>query len=214
MTASKANAGLLKLPAELRNQIYELVLSPDPGEVVEVQEHERWYDTANAYLRPYARRDGWLVQPSSAPALLNVNHQIRSEALTIYYKVSTFTASFGSHLHMGFIRTAVSWLKEIGSENAARISEFVVRFQEQEFRDMACTTDFIKAGYTSMCRYHLGNPFFQGCVFPHSLPRKYQIIEAMELVGHGVALDKIKVVYYALAYGGGRSNWQEIELED
>lgn len=37
MEASKANAGLLKLPAELRNQIYELVLMPAPGEVIETQ---------------------------------------------------------------------------------------------------------------------------------------------------------------------------------
>lgn len=217
MVASKAKAGLLKLPAELRNHIYELVLTPEGGVPVETQAREEWHDYGR-YAPPDAvtKRAGWFARPTSTPALLSVNSQIRTEALPIYYKVNTFMASFGARLDKGFLRSAASWLKIIGPERASQIEKFIVRFVEQDLRKAACTTDFIKAGHNSMCTYGMDTrDLYWQCIFPHSEPRKYQIIEAMGLVEHGLALDKIRVLCHQMRWDlGTRGQWQETWLED
>lgn len=64
-TAPSAASHLLKLPPELRNKIYEFVLS------------ERIYITDETE-RPYK------------PGLLQVNRQIRSETRTMFYHLATF----------------------------------------------------------------------------------------------------------------------------
>lgn len=73
------NSRLLNLPPELRNMIYEHVLSSQEAIKVPGREHR--------YPNGRLKSTSWHFQ---LPPLLHTSHQIRMEAVSIYYSVNIF----------------------------------------------------------------------------------------------------------------------------
>ncbi|KAK5683014.1 hypothetical protein LTS10_004542 [Elasticomyces elasticus] len=90
--------GLLAIPPELRNAIYELVLEAHAG-------------AKNKDTKP--------------PALINVCRATRTEASALYYSTYPFTFSASAIYAMAraypFRRIVSKWLRAIGEENAKNI---------------------------------------------------------------------------------------------
>lgn len=127
MAKSRERVGFLSLPAELRNRIYELVVTSD-------DEKESCKESAAICI------------PSLQPPLTRTCRTIRSETLAMYYSRNRFSyagcdnefAKMANELEAGAGVDAVSWsfrngellgdagawLRAIGKENIALIKHF------------------------------------------------------------------------------------------
>jgi hypothetical protein len=90
-----ADCHLLKLPSELRNQIYELVL---------VATHDIDANTWCATRRFKSYYTRATIKYSMEPALLATCKQIRGEGLPIFYGQNTFFAKRGNAAWWNFLR--------------------------------------------------------------------------------------------------------------
>ncbi|CAK4033156.1 Hypothetical predicted protein [Lecanosticta acicola] len=95
-TTTETRPNLLSLPAELRNTIYELVLTSDNPVPV----------TRKVF-----------------PALLHTSSRLRKEAAPIYYQSNTFHAPCcDEHTHQDLVRL-VKWLELIGPVRASQLQQ-------------------------------------------------------------------------------------------
>lgn len=99
---------LFKLPAELRNRIYEYALTDDKQPLVVVH---TWLSVSNGY--------GLCMQP----ALVRTCRAIRNEALSIFYSSNEFTASFEMQYSERVMR---AWLERIGRQNREHLQQILV----------------------------------------------------------------------------------------
>lgn len=130
MTESKAHISFMSLSAELRNHIYELVVTPDrageggvDGELAICVQDVRF--EMDDSMTTWADSYGWTGSWRKQPAITRVSRQVRDESLPIYYGVNNFVAHpipgcrRKSQLHQARV-----WLRKIGVANARRIKRF------------------------------------------------------------------------------------------
>lgn len=104
ITPASNPSRLLSLPPELRNRIYEYVL------------------TRRHRLLPWKRQNIYPVEP----ALTRTCRQMRSEALGVFYHDNTFVAPVLETDKQVTVERAIGWYKRIGAANA----EFLVNREE------------------------------------------------------------------------------------
>ncbi|KAK5132974.1 hypothetical protein LTR08_008337 [Meristemomyces frigidus] len=90
--------GLLGLPPEIRDQIYELTAAKDRNTITMLSNHDCHKSEISA----------------SQPALSRVNHQLRAEALPTFYNTNLFLAEVSNREDLA---TAKRWLQAIGDLN-------------------------------------------------------------------------------------------------
>lgn len=148
MAAAEARFSIFKLPPELRNRIYELVLGP-PKHIC-VQRTDIFY-TANDGDTYYAGYGNCYSEYQRPPPITQVSRQIRAETTPIHYGQHTFVAYVDSDPFRwpdtpdewtqwrsdrqykkwtrgdpttGGVR---DWLDRIGSHQASLIKHFLIR---------------------------------------------------------------------------------------
>ncbi|KAK3628798.1 hypothetical protein LTR56_018417 [Elasticomyces elasticus] len=95
--------GLLALPAELREQIYELlVVKPRKCTITMLSNHDCFASEVSA----------------SQPAISYVCHQLRHETLATFYSNNIFLAEVSDRTDL---ETALRWLSAIGELNVSRL---------------------------------------------------------------------------------------------
>lgn len=125
----------MDLPRELRDHIYKILLikSTDPKEARCIAQCIDVIDThpMNYFLR---RR---LFRPARRPSLIHVSHQVRTEALHIYYAKNAFCMQLGRHTVGGNNNAAAiiaRWAKQVGIETLGELRDLTVNikcFHEQ-----------------------------------------------------------------------------------
>ena len=108
MQATKARLGFLKLSAELRNKIYELVL---------IAEEPIRIDRMN------------MLQFGRGPALFEVSKQVRIEALSIFYGGNEFCFSMNKHIDQTRFQSTSepkAWIRRLGPEKAGLIKSLTL----------------------------------------------------------------------------------------
>lgn len=128
MPEPKTSTGLLTLPPELRNRIYEYVVRPGEDEGGVTGEQAICVHNAPNYCDATAathhgRLTTWRVQP----ALTRVCRQTRNEALQIYYWANTFVDYVSGEYDFDGI---AGWAWDIGKVNAARVNQLSLRFKD------------------------------------------------------------------------------------
>lgn len=106
-TAPQASSPFLKLPPELRNRIYEAVLT-DPYAISAVH----WDFEIPRSTTP------------EQPPLTRTCRAIRAEALPIFYSSNTFMIGVKRECDAAYLRV---WLKAIGPQNRDAVHEVIVR---------------------------------------------------------------------------------------
>ena len=171
MTAAETRFSFDKLPAELRNQIYELALDRDGGDPFEVQLQHNDIDVDN-------EDDLIVVRPSRMPSLLHLNRQIRHEALPIFYDQTQFTATFAST--EAATRTVRDWLEVIGATQASKIKNLEVRFE--------CNARFYLA-HRRIDRGQIGMFRVNG----RRDPSKGEMLDELKLIDNEVEYEAVRV---------------------
>ena len=147
MAQSKANSGLLKLSAELRNRIYEIVLTARVGDKnhsceregqITINPADNHYDPRVEFeVEDYEDEDDVndVKRMPTQPAITKTSRQIREETLPIYYGENTFIAYPQKKMKTVFgARTitkkacyslggAEKWLQMIGPDNRALLKK-------------------------------------------------------------------------------------------
>lgn len=149
MADSKARIGFLTIPPELRNRIYELVLTQKDVILGPVEDGPMGIVTIGRSL--------WYppFESQGQPALTKTCHTIRSESLAVYYGRNKFRCSAPGSAYAGlveelqagtgsatststlgdakFLGDAPKWLQAIGKENTSLIKAFEVRIEQHPF---------------------------------------------------------------------------------
>ena len=119
MERSKSRINFFSLPAELRNQIYELVLLQAGGR------EPTLIATNTTYInlqRP---------EPPKLPGLLATSRQVRREALSIYFGANRFRAELlikeTEHFDLLLSSSIWKWVHAIGYENASKIKHLEIK---------------------------------------------------------------------------------------
>ncbi|KAK3724906.1 hypothetical protein LTR37_000954 [Vermiconidia calcicola] len=113
---------LQKLPAELRNRIYELVL-PRSNVVYAAFES-----------REYIKRE--IEEPVTQPALTRTCKQIRAEALALFYgALPVWIGRVDNLNHESYLSGWAMWLTAIGAENRSLLKSVFSR-RKAEVADM------------------------------------------------------------------------------
>lgn len=99
---SKVMAGLLSLPQELRDQIYEHVVVRPRTTITMLDNYECYRSEASA----------------AQPPLLRVNIQIRAETLPMYYDRNKFLAEISD---FGDLCIAKRWLSRLGDDKVRHL---------------------------------------------------------------------------------------------
>ena len=101
------NKGLLALPAELREQIYSLIVIKPRNTITMLSNHSIFASEISA----------------TQPALSHVNHQLRRETLDAFYGSNVFVAEVSDRTDLG---TALRWLSAIGDVSVGRLRRLVL----------------------------------------------------------------------------------------
>ncbi|TKA78379.1 hypothetical protein B0A55_04727 [Friedmanniomyces simplex] len=101
-TTDSPPKGVLSLPAELREQIYALLVVKPRNTITMLSNHACFASEVSA----------------SQPALSRVNHQLRHETLATFYSSNVFLAELSEHADLA---TALRWLESIGEVNVGRL---------------------------------------------------------------------------------------------
>lgn len=130
-TIAASNVGspfFTKLPAELRVNIYELVLARDEDDP---------FETQSTILEEPSRISRDPPKKDSMPPLVYLSRQIRHEASPIFYGTSQFIATCDAGQPYPFPPSEVAdWLYDIGKETAAEIKRLDVRFTAQTLGEL------------------------------------------------------------------------------
>lgn len=102
-TAQSTTTVFVKLPAEIKNRIYDLMLVT-PGEPVYIKQSENRRRRGKKLKTPTSKRTSW-----QEPALLRVNKEVRAETLPQYYGSNAFVIP----LFMEDMGDAAAWLESI-----------------------------------------------------------------------------------------------------
>lgn len=166
----------LGLPAEIRNIIYEMALKVDDGRTghFQIRDHNVVHGaTAGGHEQRRA---------TERPALLAVNRQLRREAMPVFYAINSFAATVDGFDSEEMERLNIrSWLRAIGTRQAAMIKTFRVLFYNHDHYLARChTQSWFRASGRPMTRISL-------CAS--------DIIEVLGLEELGVAPKGIEVKY-------------------
>ncbi|KAK5699491.1 hypothetical protein LTR97_005619 [Elasticomyces elasticus] len=110
VTPANATPGFLRLPAELRNIIYELVLPRD-----------NFYVSVRTTEPVYVMR--CLAEPATIPALLATCRLIRNDTLPVFYGTNIFALRTGNKKDF---RDTLAWLQSMDQRAVAGIVKLVV----------------------------------------------------------------------------------------
>lgn len=131
MDASHSRANLLTMPAELRNRIYELVLSADKGiecpdgthmiEIASPSDEDSWTD--EGWQPAYFSTKGWCTQPP----LTRVSRQVRAETLPVYLGVNIFVIYVEGNCHLN-VGDSEHWFRSMPKMHHHFIKNLQVRF--------------------------------------------------------------------------------------
>lgn len=134
MQASHDRANLMKLPVELRNRIYELVLVADAGikrpdgsymiEIGSPYDESKWSFEEMGWDPRYWSTPCWCQQPP----LTRISRQLRAAALVVYYGLSTFIVYVEGcepRLNLGEARP---WVSSLPTASQRLIKDLHVRF--------------------------------------------------------------------------------------
>ncbi|KAK3075615.1 hypothetical protein LTR53_000953 [Teratosphaeriaceae sp. CCFEE 6253] len=94
--------GILSLPAELREQIYETMVGKLKNTITMLTNYDCFHSEVSA----------------SQPAISRVCHQLRHETLATFYSSNVFLAEVSDQADL---ETALRWLATIGESNVARL---------------------------------------------------------------------------------------------
>ena len=100
--------GLLALPAELREQIYGLIVAKPLNTITMLSNYDCFSSSEVSALQP---------------AISHVCRQLRHETLATFYGRNVFLAEVSDGLDL---RTALRWLNKIGEINVARLRHLVL----------------------------------------------------------------------------------------
>ncbi|KAI5363554.1 hypothetical protein Slin14017_G055180 [Septoria linicola] len=112
LEVTKSRINFFCLSAELRNQIYELVLVENRS--IDIDPSKLWWETST-------RR--------SPPGVLCTNRQVRKEALPIYYGSNTFCCILDGPMRQ-FIE-ARKWFRKLGQEKASLLTKVDMVFMNR-----------------------------------------------------------------------------------
>lgn len=119
MSTNNMQTGLLSLPRELRDQIYELALIED--QPISIYNAHEYYDHKCNHLRRLG------------PPLLYTCHQIRAEASTVYFIESSFVSVYDEDTGPSIEKRAparknlVRWIQALGEERRALLKDVGLR---------------------------------------------------------------------------------------
>lgn len=147
---------MMKLPGELRNRIYELVLPKD--EAIEIRKRKgRSMEAPVCYSRySRGRKSCW-----HEPDIMAVSSQIRTECLRLYYDNNTFEIFARSHeLHL-----VLDFLLLKSTEDCIAL-KFKIRIVGSEWRNMQDWLELASIAYytdkeysdkidVAVCNFHL-----------------------------------------------------------
>lgn len=111
--ASSADSPFLNLPAELRNNIYELVLEEDASQELCLCQNRGARDNVPLHWSDCSVREHY-----KRPPLLSVCHQVMVEAGSIWYAQV--------QLRTVFVNDIKDFISTIGQENAMRLSSVIM----------------------------------------------------------------------------------------
>lgn len=129
MAAAQARLGFSKLPAEIRNCIYELLLVPDQACAQEVTLSRALKGSRGVSFRiPFGEVDH---KKLISPAICQVSQQMRGETLPLFYGQTTFVA-YADPSELKFrldrsVRAIRDWLSVIDQKCPKMIKNLVIR---------------------------------------------------------------------------------------
>ena len=112
--------GFLELPAELREQIYELIVVEPSGKDLYVGARH-WYVWLDHSIVGQ-------IDTAKQPPITRVCRQLRREALPLFYAHDTFTTMLEIDEPWAInTKSTNSWLEAIGPHNARAMKSFTIR---------------------------------------------------------------------------------------
>ncbi|CAK4032174.1 carbohydrate-binding module family 43 [Lecanosticta acicola] len=203
--ASKARSNFFSLPAELRNNIYELALLKN----FDAREGQGITQPA---IRLFATSRLRYLRETNPPLLLTCK-QIREEALPVYYS-NIFVVQHrvpdrswdSGPVRINFANTRqklAKWLSSIGLQNASKVKELLLRAH-------ICTRP--RWALDDDARRHYDTLDLGDLSLEVKLPQytKRIVYDVLELEKLGVPMERFKLHFQGELKDGGKAGWCEL----